>query len=94
MPAPVATRQMFVKDKDGFAPTEISVSIPIKREDGLHVCSVVFSNPSKYSASINGADGLNALEGALAYIDSICASSEDPEFHWQANGGRHKGRPA
>ena len=85
---------MFVKNGDAYAATEISVSVPRAGEDGLYVCGVVFTDPPKYSALITGADGLNALEGALSYIDTICANSEDPEFHWEANGGKHKGHQA
>ena len=89
----VATRRMFVKEGDAYVPTEISISIPRERDDGLHVCNVVFTKPSKYSASIRGADGINALECAISYIDSICANSDNPEFHCEASGGRYKGSP-
>lgn len=91
----IAIRRMFVKDDDGFASTEISISMPMKSEDGFYICSVRFTNPPKYNASnIKGIDGINSLECALEYIEGICTNSEDPEFHWEARGGRHKGRPA
>ena len=89
----IANRQMYVKEGVTFTPTEIGIFAPTEGADGLYVCRVVFTNPPKYSASIKGADGINALEGALAYIDKICANSVDPEFHWEVDGGRHNGRP-
>jgi hypothetical protein len=93
MPEVVATRRMFMKVEDAMSPTEISISKPMAGEDGLYVCRVTFTNLNKYSASLKGVDGINALECALSYIDSVCANNDDPEFHWEASGGRYKGRP-
>jgi hypothetical protein len=89
----IAYRQMFTKDGKRFVPINITISVPKNTKDGLFTCRVAFKNVPKYDANIKGADGINALECALSYIDSICTNSEDPEFHWEEKGGRHKGRP-
>lgn len=93
MPEIIASRQMFVRDEERFTPMLISVSKPEEAENGLFSCHVSFTGTPKYDANIKGGDAINALECALLYIDGICANSEDPEFHSEETGGRHKGRP-
>lgn len=89
----IASRQMFTKDGNRFVPINITISVPEDTKNGFFTCRFAFTNVPKYDASIKGADGINALECALSYIDSICTNSEDPEFHWEETGGRHKGCP-
>lgn len=89
----IASRQMFVKDEGRFIPMSINISKPEEAGNGLFSCRVAFTSTPKYDANIRGGDAINALECALSYIDGICANSEDPEFHWEETGGRHKGHP-
>ena len=84
---------MFIKDEECFIPMMITISKPETAENGLFSCRVTFTSTPKYDANIKGADAINALECALSYIDSICANSDQPEFHWEETGGRHEGRP-
>jgi hypothetical protein len=88
----IASRQMFIKDEERFAPMMITISRPEDAENGLFSCRVTFTSAPKYDANIKGADDINALECALSYIDSICANSQDPEFHWEETGARYRGR--
>jgi hypothetical protein len=93
VPEIIASRRMFIKDEEAYLPVTIMISMPEDTKSGLFSCRVEFSTVPKYDANIKGADDINALECALTYIDGICANSDDPEFHWEKSGERHKGPP-
>ena len=78
----IASRQMFIKDGKGFIPSTITLSKPENACDGFFSCRVEFVSVPKYHADIKGVDSINAIQCALAYIESICSNSDDPKFFW------------
>lgn len=73
---------MFVKEDGNFTPITITLSKPEDNRDGFFSCCVEFNGAPEYHADIQGVDGINAIQCALAYIDGICLNSNEPKFYW------------
>lgn len=78
-------RVFFTKTKRGLIRHFLSLSTPFINENTKNkytksACEVIFDGIEKYNAVIEGVDDIHSIECAIAYVNSICRNSEDPEF--------------
>jgi hypothetical protein len=78
------TRQAFVKFDGKLHKISIAIGRPFASNSTRGFCNfscdVSFQNVEKYNTNIKGIDEMHSIECAIAYINSICRNSVEPEF--------------
>ena len=77
----IAERRLLAKRGESLIPTSVVIFRPYL-ENKMHVCRVHFDIDTMFDAYIRGSDEFSAIDCAIAYVESICINSEDPEFYW------------
>jgi hypothetical protein len=73
-------KNLFICPLDDYIAIAVYIYAPIELSNGLFQSYVKFQDIEEYSKNIKGFDEFNAIECAVAYVNSICVNSCDPKF--------------